>query len=98
MVRIKDLSFGYNRNRLFNNLLLSLEPGNIYGLLGKNGAGKTSLLRIISGQIYPEGGDCRVFDMNPHMRSPEFLSKVYFVPEEFSLPGLKKWFRKQKQK
>ena len=89
MVRIKDLSFGYNRNRLFNNLSLSLEPGNIYGLLGKNGAGKTSLLRIISGQIYPEAGDCRVFDMNPPMRSPEFLSKVYFVPEEYSLPGLK---------
>ena len=89
MVKINGLSFGYNRNRLFDNLSLSLEPGNIYGLLGKNGAGKTTLLRILSGQIFPGEGECRAFDNNPGMRSPDFLSKVFFVPEEYSIPAIK---------
>ena len=85
MLQMKNLTFGYSRTKLFDNLNLSLEPGNIYGLLGKNGAGKTSLLRIISGQILPEQGECSIFGENPGKRNPGFLSKVYFVPEEYSL-------------
>jgi len=42
MIEIKGMAFGYKRQKLFEGLDLFLEPGNIYGLLGKNGAGKTT--------------------------------------------------------
>ena len=42
MIEIKGMAFGYKRQRLFDGLDLSLEPGNIYGLLGKNGAQRSA--------------------------------------------------------
>jgi ABC-2 type transport system ATP-binding protein len=83
---IRDMEFGYGRAPLFSGLDLDLEPGNIYGLLGKNGAGKTSLLRILSGLLFPEKGTVAVDRWIPAERSPGFLSEVYILPEEFSLP------------
>lgn len=88
MVSLEKLVFRYGKRRFFDDLHLSLNEGNIYGLLGKNGAGKTTLLRILSGQLFPSGGTCRVMGKNPGERAPGFLSDVYFVPEEFSVPAL----------
>lgn len=89
MIEIEGLSFGYGRSQLFSNLTLRVEPGNIYGLLGKNGAGKTTLLKIISGLLFPDLGHCRTLGEQPRSRSPEMLSDIYYLPEEFYLPALK---------
>ncbi len=86
LVDVKGLGFGYHRSPLFSELDLVLQTGNIYGLLGKNGAGKTSLLRLLAGLLFPERGDLRVNGWTPSLRSPDFLSEVYVLPEEFSLP------------
>lgn len=59
MIQIRDMSFSYSREKLFSHLDLTLEPGNIYGLLGKNGAGKTTLLKLISGLRYAQSGTIR---------------------------------------
>jgi ABC-2 type transport system ATP-binding protein len=89
MIEIKQLSFGYNPNKdLFYDLNLSLTAGNIYGLLGKNGAGKTSLLKIICGLIFPKRGEVRVFGFDPRARQAELLREIFFLPEEFYLPAL----------
>jgi ABC-type multidrug transport system ATPase subunit len=62
MVHLDRISFGYNRQKpLFENLSLTLKPGHIYGLLGKNGAGKSSLLRNMAGLLFPTSGDNRPF-------------------------------------
>ena len=89
MITINDLSFSYGRESLFEGLDLSLESGGIYGLLGRNGAGKTSLLRIISGQLYRHGGACAVLGFDPSRRIPELLSEIYFLPEEFHIPSIR---------
>lgn len=89
MVLIEDLAFGYRKEMLFNNLTLTLEPGNIYGLLGRNGAGKTSLLRIICGQLYAAGGLCTVLGHDPRRRLPGTLSDIFFLPEEYYVPAVK---------
>ena len=49
MIQIKNLSFSYSKNNVFRDLSLSLSEGNIYGLLGQNGVGKTTLLKLMSG-------------------------------------------------
>jgi len=86
MIEIRDITFRYLKKPLFQGLDLTLAPGNLYGLLGKNGAGKTTLLKLCCGLLYPQGGSLRVFDRVPHLRQPAFLSDLFLVPEEFTLP------------
>ena len=87
MIQVKDLDFAYRRKPpLFSSLDLELEDGNIYGLLGKNGAGKTTLLKIISGLLFPKQGQCLVNGVEPGNRSPQLLSQLFFIGEEFVLP------------
>lgn len=87
MIQLQQLSFGYTRQyRLFEALDLILEPGHIYGLLGKNGAGKSSLLRNMVGLLYPQQGQVDVVGYSPRRRQPAFLQQVYFIPEEIYLP------------
>jgi ABC-2 type transport system ATP-binding protein len=87
MIDIRNLSFGYRRTSpLFEELSLTLSPGSIYGLLGKNGAGKTSLLKILSGLLFPLSGTCSVCGFTPRLRKPSFLERLYFLPEDFHLP------------
>ena len=87
MIEIRNLRFQYHKKRpLFEDLSLDLNPGSIYGLLGKNGAGKTSLLKIISGLLFPLRGTCVVSGSVPGRRRPSFLRRIYFLPEEFQVP------------
>ena len=55
MIDIQNLHFAYKKKKVFTGLDLSLLPGHIYGLLGKNGTGKSTLLRIIAGTETFEG-------------------------------------------
>lgn len=84
MIQIKNLDFSYPRQQLlFNSLSLTLEAGSITGLLGRNGAGKTSLLKLITGILHLKSGEVAVLDHNPGNREVSMLSNLYFVPEEF---------------
>ena len=89
MIEIKEMDFGYvPQRKIFDNLNLSLEAGHIYGLLGKNGMGKTTLLKIISGLRFCNRGSVEVFGQKPEMRKPEILADIYFVTEEMDVPSV----------
>lgn len=88
MISVQHLHFGYPRKPVFNDLSLELKPGFIYGLLGKNGTGKSTLLRNIAGLLFPRKGKVEVMGFNPAKRSPAFLQEVFLVPEEFHMPDL----------
>jgi ABC-2 type transport system ATP-binding protein len=88
MVTIQNLHFAYKKKMVFNGLNLSLQPGFIYGLLGKNGTGKSTLLRNIAGLLFPRQGSIKVFNAIPGERNPSFLQQVFMVPEEFFLPDI----------
>ena len=88
MVNIESLSFGYGNKPLFKNLSMKLEEGNIYGLLGLNGAGKTSLLKLVSGLIFPEEGKTDVLGEEPRRRRPAFLSRIFLLMEDFKVPNV----------
>ncbi|MEA3238275.1 MAG: ATP-binding cassette domain-containing protein [Candidatus Bipolaricaulota bacterium] len=53
---VKDLTFGYDGTPLFDRLSITVEPGEILGIIGPNGGGKTTLLRLIAGLEKPNGG------------------------------------------
>ncbi|KAA9357210.1 ABC transporter ATP-binding protein [Larkinella humicola] len=89
MIELKNLTFGYTPKKLlFQDLNLSLQPGSIYGLLGKNGAGKSSLLRLMGGLLYPTAGSVDVAGFTPRKREPAFFQELYFIPEEIYLPSV----------
>ena len=90
MIEIKSIEFAYSKKqKLFQDLNLSMQNGHIYGLLGKNGAGKTSLLKILSGLRFPQKGSVEVLAYRAEFRKPEMLREIYFLPEEIFTPMLK---------
>lgn len=82
MITIKNLDFSYKNAAVFRNISLEFKKGNIYGLLGENGVGKTTLLKIICGLQFPNNGTCRVDDFIPQERNPHFLQNIFYLPEE----------------
>lgn len=89
MIQVQDLNFSYSKQRLlFRNLNVNLEAGSITGLLGKNGAGKTSLLKLLTGLLYPQSGSISVINHNPKKREVSLLSDIFIVPEEFFFPSI----------
>ncbi|SEI40951.1 ABC-2 type transport system ATP-binding protein [Dyadobacter sp. SG02] len=89
MIHLNQVSFGYGkRKKLFENLDLHLDAGHIYGLLGKNGAGKSSLLRNMAGLLFPTAGRIEVAGYEPRKRQPAFLQDIFFLPEEIYLPSV----------
>lgn len=90
MIQVNCISFGYGNQKdsVFKDFSLQFESGKIYGLLGKNGTGKSTLLYLISGMLRPSCGTISAHAMNPQQRSPEFLQDIFIVPEEFDLPKL----------
>jgi ABC-2 type transport system ATP-binding protein len=90
MIKIDNLNFAYPRQQaLFDNLSMDLIPGSITGLLGKNGAGKTSLLKLIAGTLHPLSGELSVLNHKPWKRQVSFLGNVFFVTEDFRVPYVK---------
>lgn len=87
---IQDLSFSYRKNsKLFDHLSLELRPGNIYGLLGKNGVGKTTMLKLMTGLLQPQEGESSFMGMDPAKRNARFLSELFFVPEDLYVPAMR---------
>jgi len=86
MISLKDFSFSYRKTKVFDGINLQFEKGAIYGLLGENGVGKTTMLKAISGLLCPTAGSCTVEDFHSFDRKPEFLEKIFFLPDEQPLP------------
>jgi ABC-2 type transport system ATP-binding protein len=82
MITINNLDFSYKNVAVFKNISLEFKEGNVYGLLGENGVGKTTLLKIISGLQFPKNGTCMVDDFIPSERNPYFLQNIFYLPEE----------------
>jgi len=90
MIKINNLNFGYSNHKpLFKNMSMQLSNGHIYGLLGKNGAGKSSLLKNLAGLVYAQSGTLDVMGFNPAKRQPQLLEQICFIPEELYLPAVK---------
>ena len=82
MIKIQDLAFSYGKNEVLKNISMDLEPGRIYGLLGENGVGKTTLLTLLCGLKKTQGGTITTDGRNPWNREPALLQDQYYLPDE----------------
>ena len=87
MIRIENLKYKYQGagRYVFDGLNLAFEENNIYGLLGKNGTGKSTLLYLISGLLRPTAGRITVGGIDSAAHDAGMLAETFIVPEEFSL-------------
>lgn len=90
MIEIEKLRFNYPKGKIIlDDVALRFTPGNIYGLFGKNGEGKSTLMKIITGLLFPKTGHCHIFRENSSRRKVRTLQNIFMVPEDFELPGIK---------
>lgn len=89
MISTNKLSFRYSsQHEVLTNITLRLEKGHIHGLLGCNGIGKTTLLKLVCGIMRPNQGEVSVMGCDPSLRRPEIFRDMIIIPEEFDLPNL----------
>ena len=89
MLKIENITYGYNAmHNVLENFSLSYEEPGIYGLLGKNGTGKSTLLYLIMGLLHPKQGEITLNGANTQNRLPETLQEMFIVPEEYNLPSI----------
>lgn len=90
MIEVNNIYFSYpgQKKQVFCDFSLKLEENKIYGLLGKNGTGKSTLLYLLSGLLRPVEGTVLCDGVPAMKRYPEMLQDVFFVTEEFELPAI----------
>ena len=90
MIEVKNLSFSYGKRKqkVFDDFSLALDKGSVYGLLGKNGTGKSTLLYLMTGLLRPQAGRVLYKGVDVSMRYPLTLQDMFLVPEEFALPSV----------
>src|SRR5262245_53388574 len=87
-LEITDLHRIYSRGKeALRGVDLTLRTGEVLGLLGRNGAGKTSLIRILMGMIHPQRGRARVLGLDPWADAVAMKRRVGYVAEDQIYPG-----------
>ena len=90
MINVNQVSFSYGRkkSKVLDGFSMQLEKGAVYGLLGKNGTGKSTLLYLMAGLLRPQTGKVLYKGAEVTKRYPNILQDMFLVPEEFALPNV----------
>lgn len=91
MLKVNDVTFSYRRKKwpVLRELSLEVKAGGVYGLMGKNGVGKSTLLYVMSGLLTPQAGSVTMNGVNTRLREPATLADIFLMPEEVMLPAIK---------
>ena len=81
MITVSNVSLQYGKRVLFDEVNVKFTPGNCYGLIGANGAGKSTFMKILSGEIDPTKGQVSIL---PGLRM-SVLKQNHFEFDEFSV-------------
>ncbi|MCG3670597.1 ABC transporter ATP-binding protein [Aliarcobacter butzleri] len=98
IIDISNLSYSYNSKRIYENLNLQIKEGTIFGLLGKNGVGKSTLINILMGFLKPNSGKCLIFGEPSHNLSAQIKKDIALLYEGFitydfmSIKEIEKYF------
>lgn len=85
LIRISNLTFAYDQNPVLKDLTLEIEEGTLCGIIGPNGVGKSTLLKLISGQLKPSAGRITVCDKEVQFGTDKSRARLFAaVPQESS--------------
>ena len=84
VLELSHLTKIYKNNRGIKDLSLNIEKGQVYGLLGPNGSGKTTTMKILTGLVHPDSGSVKIFGYNP---SEDFEKAMQSVGCMIENPG-----------
>lgn len=87
VIELDQLMKSYGDVKAVNNVSFSMESNKIYGLLGRNGAGKTTIMHMITAQIFATSGGLKVFGEDPYENN-RILSQICFVKESQKYPDI----------
>lgn len=82
MIKVNNLAFSYGKDQVLKNINLTLEDGKIYGLLGENGVGKTTLLTLLCGLKKAQVGSIDTDGANPYDREPSLLEQMFYLLDD----------------
>ena len=81
IIEIKELRKSFKNKHVLNNLSLAVPKGSVYGLLAKNGEGKTTLIKCVLGLLKPQSGNIAVLSDNPWNFKEATKEKLGYVPQ-----------------
>ena len=87
VVRVDSVSVRYNENLVVDRVSLEVARGSVYALLGRNGAGKSSLMRCLLGLQKPTSGRVTIFGEDVWTHRARLLARTAYVPEMSDAPG-----------
>ena len=90
VIHVSDLTRRFGAHTALDAVSVSMPRGAVYGLVGANGAGKTTFIKHVLGLLRAQSGSVRVFDLDPVANPVEVLSRIGYLSEENDLPG---WMR-----
>jgi ABC-2 type transport system ATP-binding protein len=87
MIQVSNLVKRFGPLYAVNHLNLSISAGEIYGLVGPDGAGKTTTLRLLCGALQPDSGEMEISGYDVLTQTEQARAQIGYLPQRFSLYG-----------
>ena len=81
MIEVKNLNKSFDSVNAISNVDATIEEGHVFGLIGTNGAGKSTFMRMVSGVLKPDSGDIRI-DGEPVYDNPAVKGKLFYISDD----------------
>lgn len=85
---LRNVTKNFGRQVAVKSLTLEAPPGQVVALLGDNGAGKTTSIKMLLGLLTPDAGECEVLGMNSRIQGQEIRRRIGYVPDK---PAMYEW-------
>lgn len=85
IIKIQELKHSFGEKRVLNHINLEIAPAEVFGLLGPSGAGKTTLIKILTGQLKPSAGETKVMGINSVKLTGEDYKSIGIMMDNFGL-------------